>query len=655
MCGLTGWLSPRGEVDAEALARMREAMAHRGPDGAGQWVAADRRVGLAHRRLSIVDLSPEADQPMWDALGEVVVVYNGEIYNHVELRRDLVELGFSFRTSHSDTEVLVVGYRAWGLEGLLRRLNGAFAFALLDRAADRLFLVRDRVGIKPLYVARAGADLLFASEAKALFASGRIRAQLDRESFVHYLGFRSVPAPGTLFEGVECLEPGGLIELDQAGRELRRASWWDPLGDARTPPKTEAQAADRLEELLRSAVDLRMRADVPVGLFLSGGVDSAWLLGRMAATSERLNTFTVHYPGHDSYDESSDAAELARRAGSAHHPVPVSARAYGDSLAEVAWFQDEPIAAPVCPSVYFLAQAARSAGVPVALAGEGADELFVGYRSWIRLRDLQRWDDRLPDLPGRWLRRGAAALAGALLPETAPQREILRRAAAGQPLFWGGALDFGQDACERLLGPAVGRPAASTFERVVRPLRDRFLERGDPADLTGWMSYADLRFRLPQLMLPRLDKMGLAFSVEGRVPYLDHRVVELVMGLPPAWRAATGGVGKPLLKRVMCRSLPRAFVYRQKRGFQAPVAEWKEGELGGRWGPLLIEFARRTALFEPAALERLLARSADRLWFNLANFALWYCTFVENVLPESLDGLRAARGFAGAREGVHVA
>ena len=357
---------------------------------------------------------------MWDALGEVVVVYNGEIYNHVELRRDLVELGFSFRTSHSDTEVLVVGYRAWGLEGLLRRLNGAFAFALLDRAADRLFLVRDRVGIKPLYVARAGADLLFASEAKALFASGRIRAQLDRESFVHYLGFRSVPAPGTLFEGVECLEPGGrserdpvrtfsgapgkagmfqpggLIALDQAGRELRRASWWDPLGDARTPPKTEAQAADRLEELLRSAVDLRMRADVPVGLFLSGGVDSAWLLGRMAATSERLNTFTVHYPGHDSYDESSDAAELARRAGSAHHPVPVSARAYGDSLAEVAWFQDEPIAAPVCPSVYFLAQAARSAGVPVALAGEGADELFVGYRSWIRLRYLEGGEDRLP-------------------------------------------------------------------------------------------------------------------------------------------------------------------------------------------------------------------------------------------------------------------
>ncbi len=640
MCGIAGWLSPAGEVERETLDAMREALAHRGPDGAGTWIALDRRVGLAHRRLAIVDLSPDADQPMHAEHGgrRASIVFNGEIYNHRELRRELEARGHRFRTDHADTEVLLAGFLHWGLDALLERLVGMFAFALWDDESRRLFLVRDRVGIKPLYVARFGADLAFASEAKALFRHPSIRAELCTESLRPFLAFRAVPAPRTLFRGVEQVGPGELLEV--AGSTVYRRTWWDPLANARSAPPSLAAARDELERLLDDAIRLRLESDVPVGLFLSGGVDSAFLLARMAPHVGRPSTFTVSYPGCDAYDESADAAALAHEAGARHHPVPLDGERFGAALAAVAWHQDEPIAAPVCAAVYRLSERARAAGVPVVLAGEGSDELFVGYTSWLRLRDAERWNARVPDLPGRPLRRVAALAGGAFFDWAAPQREILRRAAHGEPLFQGGSLDFGEAAQERLLGPAAGAATESTYDAAIAPLRRAFLERGDPRDHTGWMTYVDLRFRLPQLMLPRLDKMGMAFGVEGRVPFLDHRVVELVCGLPPAWRGGAGDEPKALFKSVAERSLAREFVHRKKRGFRAPVAEWKDGALGRRYLPALDTFAERTGLFERRALADLLGRSGDRLWFGLLNFALWYSLYVDDVLGDVLPETR---------------
>lgn len=644
MCGISGIFDPRGGVRREQLLRMARAQAHRGPDGEGAWVAADARLGLSHVRLSIIDHSTNAAQPMSTIDGRATLCFNGEIYNHAALRAELDTEGVRFVTDHSDTEVLLLALRHWGVDATLARLNGMFAFAYTDRDAQRLWLVRDRIGIKPLYhAALPGGGLAFASEAKALLAHPALDARLDHRSFRHYLSFRAVPAPATLFEGVRQLGAGELLELSLADGALRQRRWWDVLESAQTPPATEAAAHDRLEELLGSSVDHRLVADVPVGLFLSGGVDSAYLLESVAERRNRPSTFTLTYPGQADYDEGAAALSRARSARADHHEVALCPDEYGRALTRVAWHQDEPIAAPICTSVYLLSRAARRANVPVILAGEGADELFVGYRSWIRLRDAERLNRRVPDLPGRLLRRGASALCNPFLSWLSPEREMLHRAASGQPLFQGGALDFGADAKSRLIGPAVGARDADTYAEVIAPLRADFVARRDADDLTAWMSYIDLRFRLPQLMLPRLDKMGMAFGIEGRVPFLDHRIAEFTFGLPAAWRGGVGHEPKALFKRVAERKLPRAFVRAEKRGFQAPVKEWKDGPFGDRALPALAAFAERTGLFDEHALTSLISTGGDRLWFSLFNFVLWHGLYLENpvsdLLPE-LDDLR---------------
>ncbi len=648
MCGIAGWFSRAGRVEAGVLDAVRERMAHRGPDGAGTWVSQDRRVGLAHRRLSIVDPSEAAAQPMHagHSGNRTSLVLNGEIYNHRALRAELERRGVSFRTDHSDTEVLLRGYLEWGLDGLLERLVGMFAFALCDLARGRAWLVRDRAGEKPLYLAQLDGDVLFASEAKALFAHPRLSPELDHESFRHFLTFRAVAAPRTLFRGVECLGAGELLAVDLASGRCERRTWWDPLERAAAPPASPAAARDGLAELLADSVRLRLGADVPVGLFLSGGLDSAFLLDGMTREGRPVDTFTVGYPGAPGYDEGAQAAERARLAGARHHEVAVDEQRFAGALARAAYHMDEPGAAPVCAPIYLLAQAARAAGVPVVLAGEGSDELFIGYRSWLGLRDAERWNRRLPDVPGRLLRRGADLAAALCLPWTSPRSELLRRAARGQPLFWGGGLDFGERARRRLLGPAVeaGAGAPSTYEAVVEPLRAAFLRHGDPADVTLWMTYVDLRFRLPQLMLPRLDKLAMAWAVESRAPFLDHRVVELVCGLPRAWRGGLGSVPKQLFRSVAEGRLPQALVHGKKRGFRAPVAEWRAGALGPRYLPALRAFARRTGLFDEAAVEDLARRPGQRLWFSLTGFMLWYSIHVEDVLQDRLPEVAELRG-----------
>jgi asparagine synthase (glutamine-hydrolysing) len=644
MCGISGIFDPRGDVRREDLMRMARRQAHRGPDGEGVWIAPDARLGFSHVRLSIVDLTDAAAQPMTTADGRGTLCFNGEIYNHAELRAELEASGVRFTTDHSDTEVLLLGLQHWGLDATLERLNGMFAFAYRDRDAQRMWLVRDRIGIKPLYhAALPGGGLAFASEAKALLTHPALDARLDHASFRHYLSFRAVPAPATLFDGVQQLGAGELLELDLGtGRKTTRR-WWDALDRAHDAPATLAAAHDRLEELLEDSVTQRLNADVPVGLFLSGGVDSAYLLECVAERRRRPATFTITYPGRPEYDEGADALSRARSAGAEHHEIALDSDEYAAALAQVAWHQDEPIAAPVCASVYMLSRAARDARVPVILAGEGADELFVGYRNWIRLRDAERMNQRLPDLPGRLLRRGTRVACDAFLSWLAPEREVLRRAADDQPLFWGGALDFGESAKTRLIGPEVGAHDADTYADVIAPLRADFLARRDADDLTAWMTYVDLRFRLPQLMLPRLDKMGMAFSIEGRVPFLDHRIAEFTLGLPAAWRGGTGNEPKALFKRVAERKLPRSFVRAEKRGFQAPVKEWKSGPFSGCAIPALNAFAERTGLFDQHALHDLLARDGDRLWFSLFNFVLWHGLYLENPVPDllpELDDLR---------------
>ncbi|MFT5528321.1 MAG: asparagine synthase (glutamine-hydrolyzing) [Pirellulaceae bacterium] len=629
MCGIVAWISPDGNVEPKLLAEMRDSIAHRGPDGAASWIGPHRRIGLGHRRLSIIDLSPIADQPMSAPNKDAVLVFNGEIYNHAELRKELEDEGVRFVTDHSDTEVILMGFLHWGLEELLNRLNGMFAFVIYDRRNEKVYAVRDRVGIKPLYVTTVNGELLFGSEIKAILAHPKVSRNLNHDSFVDYLTFRATAAPSTLFSGIECLAAGELLEYDIRSRTIARRVWWDPLDHCDEPPATYAEACERLEELLREAIDYRMIADVPVGLFLSGGVDSGFLLQSMAKKISSLNTYTIVYEDMGRYNEGDDARMLAERAHTNHHEIQVTSSAFSDAFPSVAYHQDEPIAAPVCSSVYFLSKKTRDTGVKVVLSGEGADEIFIGYRNWMRLRDAEKWNSWLPDFPGRPIRKAASAIAGSLLPWTSAGREILRRAANGQPLFWGGSLDFGEQIKSSLIGPAIKSDIGRTFDSVVAPLHQQFLQRSERRDLTAWMSYIDLKFRLPQLMLPRLDKMGMAFSIEGRVPFLDHRIIEFVLGLPPQWRGAVGQVGKAIFKKIASKQLPPEYVYREKRGFQAPVKEWRSSEFGQRYLPLLRDFARRTGLLNAGALERLLAEKDSRLYYSLVNLAVWHQIYIE--------------------------
>lgn len=645
MCGIAGWISPEGGVVEARVWDMASVLAHRGPDGAGTWLASDGSVGFGHRRLSIIDLSDGAAQPMESARTGLTISYNGEIYNHREIRRELESAGVVFRTDHSDTETLLEAIGHWGLEAALKRLIGMFAFSLYDPAQRCVYLVRDRIGIKPLYVARQGEQWLFASEAKALFQHPELEGVLDLTAFSQYLTFRFVPAPRSLFSGVEKVGAGQIwrIALD-TGRESRW-SYWNPLEVPVRDRMGQAEALDTLEALLSSSIRHRLEADVPVGFFLSGGVDSSLLLKTAGDSgASGLHSYTIAYPGFEEYDETRAARALAEACGTIHHEVPANDGDFADLMGQIAYYQDEPIAAPVCLPVYLLSQAARRTGVPVVLAGEGADELFVGYDSWLKLRDLTKWNRRLPDLPGRPARRLLRLLAAGMLPYRMRGWDALDRMAKGQPLFWGGAMDFGQRERDRLLGPAARHTQApDDYEAVIEPVLTEFLKARPASDITGWMTYLDLRYRLPELMLPRLDKMGMAHSVEGRVPLLDHRLAEFALTLPPDLHEAAGRIGKRLLKEVAARRLPREQVFRRKKGFRAPVAEWKGSSAGGLYLNALRRFAERTGLFDTRALESVLKRRGDRLYFNLVNFMLWYVTFVDNPIADCLPDVDNSR------------
>ena len=398
--------------------------------------------------------------------------------------------------------------------------------------------------------------------------------------------------------------------------------------------------------LLDSSVEYRVEADVPLGVLLSGGLDSGLLLRLATEYRGGIETFTAGYPGHPRFDETRRARALAARAGSRHHEVPIDDSTFCDRLQQVAYFQDEPTAAPVCVPIYLLAQQARAASVAVLLTGEGSDELFMGYDSWRHLLRLQQWDRWLPDLPGRLLRRVTANLACAGTAGFARSPDVLVRAARGQPLFWGGALDFSERGRREILGPAMAGAEGDTYEEIVRPHWERFRECRPERDVVGWMTYVDLRFRLPELMLPRLDRMCMAHAVEGRVPFLDHRMIEFVLALAPGLRSSSRYLGKRMLRTVASRRLPQEVVRRRKQGFRAPVVPWKHGELGRRYLPALLRFSERTGLFDSRGLARLLANSGDRLYFSLVNLMLWHLIFIENVLPESFPSLGRRMGWS---------
>lgn len=573
MCGIAGifHLNTPKPVDPARVTLMIDVLAHRGPDGSGVWTAPG--VGFGHRRLSIIDLGGGA-QPMASADGRITVTYNGEIYNFAEVRSELEALGHVFRTA-SDTEVIVHGWRQWGPE-CLSRFNGMFAFALFDAEKHVLFLARDRLGVKPLHFARLSDDsLIFASELKGLLAHPLLRREPDIRAIEDFLGLGYVPDDACVVAGVEKLAAGHFLLIERGKPVPRQQKWWDIDFTRRSSGSVKA-LEEELVERMRAAVTSRMVADVPLGAFLSGGVDSSSVVALMAEASSRaVETCSIGFDKAE-YDETQYAALVAERFATAHRRRMVDSSDFGliDTLVDAF---DEPFADASALPTYQVCALARER-VTVALSGDGADEAFAGYRR----HRFHAAEERMRGLLPMGLRRTVFGALGALYPKADWAPQPLRAKTTLLALA-----ESGEEAYATAIG--VTPPALRTrlyTNSVQRDLQGHRAEarivaamRGAPArDSLDRAQYADLKIWLPGDILTKVDRTSMAVSLEAREPLLDHRLVEFAATLPVSMRLR-GGSGKWLMKRAMGRYLPDEILNRRKMGFVSPISAWFRGPL----------------------------------------------------------------------------
>ena len=631
MCGLAGVLSFRDsvfQVSSTYLKDMIDTMLHRGPDGEGIWISPDRHVGLGHRRLSIIDLSAAASQPMSNEDGSMWVVFNGEIYNHAEIRDELERIGgHQWKTDHSDTEVILHAYEEWGTD-CLHRFRGMFAIALWDGRRRELWLVRDRIGIKPIYYSVHHGRITFASEIKALLQDSQQERALDEEALYHFLSFLTTPAPQTLFKGIRKLPGGTWLRVREDGG-IQESRYWDVL--EHTEPllnSSEEEIAERILHELRTAVQLRKVSDVPVGVFLSGGIDSSVNTALFSeGESGTVKCFSIGYDGdYRTYqNELHYARRMASYVGAEYHERILTQDDLLEFLPAMVRLQDEPIADPVCVPVYYVSKLARDNGVTVCQVGEGSDELFCGYPSWKRRLRLQR----LGSLPLPGALKGVGLL-GLRLAGRQEKREYewLRRNVERLPIFWGGAEAFTEIHKRSLLSPRLRKQFAELSSwNTLKPIRERFEEKAWEKSPLQWMSFLDLNLRLPELLLMRVDKMSMGVSLEARVPFLDHKFVELAMSIPESVKTR-GGELKLILKMSVRGLIPDELIDRKKQGFGVPVYEWFLDRLGEFARKELTSFCQETDFLSPAAVMQLLEqRDGERAWY-LLNLALWWKQYV---------------------------
>ncbi len=633
MCGILAVVRrDRARLDPERLATLRDTMAHRGPDDGGVWMREpDGNVGLAHRRLAIVDLSAAGHQPMASDDGLACVTFNGEIYNHAELRTRLERRGHRFR-SRCDTEVLVHLYEEYA-ERMVDHLVGMFAFAIWDERRARLFVARDRLGVKPLYWIDDGVTFACASEIKALLPL-LSRREIDETALSHYLTFVAVPAPRTLFRGVSKLPPASTMSADLNGR-TQVETYWDPIASRADFGGESVDWEAELRLRLERSIERRMMSDVPVGVFLSGGVDSSTNVALMSRLVDHpINTFSIGFRDVPEFNEFGWARQVAERFGTAHHEMEIDADDLWRFLPDLVHHQDEPIADPVCVPLYFVSRLAKQHDVTVIHVGEGADELLAGYASYVQAHAMT---------VGPWRRfravpsglRAASAYAGAGLltgrPGYQTHREALLRAA--QPdgrLWWGGAVAFYERGLRDVTTADYRSRLNGEAPRDVVAAINRDAGRAGARDELDRLIYQDLRLRLPELLLMRVDKLTMANSIEARVPFLDHELVELAMAMPPDEKIRDG-VGKHVLKRAVGDLLPRELLWRPKQGFGTPVSQWFRGSLGDQ----LEDRLRRSAINDLGVLDRgavsdLLrlhrsgrAERSFQLW-NVLNLSVWF-------------------------------
>lgn len=611
MCGIVGFAG-KERIDPQRIVTMRDTMTHRGPDDLGLWTSSDGNVVLAQRRLAIIDLSPGGHQPMTDQSGAVHVTFNGEIYNYRDVREELAQRGHTFRSA-SDTEVILEAYREWG-EGFLEKLGGMFAMALYDSMKRVLILARDRGGEKPMFVWQTPDKLVFASELKALFACPDFPRRLNRAAVEHYLAFGYVPRDLCIIEGVRKLLPGCALRYEVETGRTHEWRYWDlPMLDARADSRNAEDLADELHGLLREAVRRQLIADVPIGILLSGGLDSS-LVTAMAAdvSSQPVKTFTISFPGHAAEDEAPYARIVARHFGTDHVELP-AAEASLELLPRLVRQYDEPIADSSAIPTYLVSRAIREHAT-VALGGDGGDELFGGYPLYV-------WVSRI-------------ARAQALLPS--PLRNAIGRAARAMPVGTRGrnyavalgSSDFHTLSRTSLFFDEEWRRTVLVTGNGVHPTPEELrieLTAGAQTLLQG-MQRIDFRSYMVDDILVKVDRASMLASLETRAPFLDPAVIEFAFGKVPDRLKTTVSDRKILLRTLAARLLPKELDLRRKQGFSIPLSAWFAGE----WGPMMRNVLAEADphLFRPAAIADLFAkqeRGGNQMHriYALTVFELW--------------------------------
>jgi asparagine synthase (glutamine-hydrolysing) len=595
MCGITGklYFDGRQPVDPDLIQRMMDAITHRGPDGEGRHVAGP--VGLGHRRLSIIDLNTGA-QPMCNEDGTVWIVYNGEIYNYLDLRAELVARGHTFKST-TDTEVIVHLYEELG-EEFIARLRGMFAFAIWDERKQMLLLARDRVGIKPLYYTNTGKALLFASEIKSLLVDPSVESKISARGIDRFLTYYFMPGNETLFEGIYKLDPGNYLTVRNG--QVTKRQYWDLRFEISTRWKRFDEAVEALQELLKRTVKDHMISDVPVGVLLSGGVDSTGVLRYAVEQSDRqIRTFTIGFEGEDFPDERPYALMAAQHYGTLHQDITMTAKDFQDFLPKYIWHMEEPVCEPPAIALYFVSRLARESSVKVLLSGEGGDEAFGGYQTYRNLLLLEGLKSAFG--PAKQLLRFGLQTLGKLGWE-----RIRRYSRLIDP-------SLSQYYLSRTATPYTGfnilKPILFTkeFANVLggemshNTLTRHLFEQFNGESTLNSMLYVDTKTWLPDDLLVKADKMSMATSVELRVPLLDFQVLEFAASLPPHFKVK-GWSTKRILKAALQDSVPRAILKRKKTGLPVPYNRWLKKELK--------EFVFETILDQNSALRTYFSKDA---------------------------------------------
>jgi asparagine synthase (glutamine-hydrolysing) len=643
MCGICGVFYPdaRQSVQRDALIEMNRQIVHRGPDDGGFFV--ERNIGLAMRRLSIIDVQT-GQQPITNEDENLWIVYNGEIYNHRELRTGLEARGHHYR-SQSDTETVVHLYEEYGRD-CVKHLRGMFAFAIWDRRSRRLFVARDRLGIKPLYYRYDGGMFLFGSEIKAILAHPSAKAEFNQGVLAEYLAFGYIAGQETMFRGIQKLLPGHTLELDERG-ELKIQQYWDLAfaDDADVQPRSHY--VQHYRELLEECVSSHLMSDVPLGVFLSGGLDSSAVAALMTKIRrEPIETFSVGY-GEEAYSELPYAREVAAHLGANHHEVPLNREEFFRTLPTLIRHEDEPIVWPSSVSLYFVARLARER-VTVVLTGEGSDETLGGYTRYAWTLKNSQMNDVYRSLTSGGMRRWVRdAIKASPLPAGVYRRlehTFLARDGNSWASFYFDNFYSAFSAAEQqeLLAPAVKEIAGDAYAGSMRQWES------SSGDLLHRLLYTDIKTYLVELLMKQ-DQMSMAASIESRVPFLDHKLVEFTAKIPAKF-SIKGLAGKQILKSAVEDLLPKSIVFRQKMGFPTPWAYWLAGPQLDDLEQLLLE--KRTVqrgLFKAEVVKRLFAEHrakhrdhGNRIW-RLLNLEIWQRIFIDGEIPSEIE----AAGIAG--------